>query len=203
MSLDIEFHYDFGSPNTYFCHRLIPGIEKRMGAQITYYPVLLGGIFKATNNRPPMEQFAEVKNKKEYQAVEMKRFIARHQFSNYRFNPHFPVNTINLMRGAAFASHQDYYMRYIEAVYQCMWEQGKNMADLEVIAEALREHGLPADDIVAALQNPEIKQELIDNTSRSVELGAFGSPTFFVGDEMFFGKDRLLELEAEIVSQMR
>ena len=203
MILNIEFHYDFGSPNTYFCHRLIPGIEERTGAQITYYPVLLGGIFKATNNRPPMEQFAEVKNKKEYQAVEMKRFIARHQFSNYRFNPHFPVNTINLMRGAAFASHQDYYMRYIEAVYQCMWEQGKNMADLEVIAEALREHGLPADDIVAAVQNPEIKQELIDNTSRSVELGAFGSPTFFVGDEMFFGKDRLLELEAEIVSQMR
>ena len=150
-----------------------------------------------------MEQFAEVKNKKEYQALEMKRFIARHQFSDYRFNPHFPVNTIHLMRGAVFASHQDYYMRYIEAMYQCMWEQGKNMADPEVIAEALREHGLPADDIVAAVQNPEIKQELIDNTSRSVERGAFGSPTFFVGDEMFFGKDRLLELEAEIVSQMR
>ena len=203
MSLDIEFHYDFGSPNTYFCHRLIPGIEERTGAQITYCPVLLGGIFKATNNRPPMEQFAEVKNKKEYQAVEMERFIARHQFSDYQFNPHFPVNTIHLMRGAVFASHQDCYMRYIEAMYQCMWEQGKNMADPEVIAEALREHGLPADDIVAAVQNPEIKQELIDNTSRSVERGAFGSPTFFVGDEMFFGKDRLLELEAEIVSQMR
>jgi len=203
MSLDIEFHYDFGSPNTYFCHRLIPDIEERTGAKITYCPVLLGGIFKATNNRSPMEQFAEVKNKKEYQALEMKRFIARHQFSDYRFNPHFPVNTIHLMRGAVFASHQDYYTRYIEAMYQGMWEQGKNMADPEVIAEALREHDLPADDIVAAVQDPEVKQELIDNTSRSVERGAFGSPTFFVGDEMFFGKDRLLELEAEIVSQMR
>ena len=203
MSLDIEFHYDFGSPNTYFCHRLIPGIEERTGAQITYYPVLLGGIFKATNNRPPMEQFAEVKNKTEYQAGEMKRFIAHHQISDYRFNPHFPVNTIHLMRGAVFASHHDFYERYIDAMYQCMWEQGKNMADPEVIAEALREHGLPADDIVAAVQNPEIKQELIDNTSRSVERGAFGSTTFFVGDEMFFGKDRLLELEAEIVSQLR
>ena len=203
MSLDIEFHYDFGSPNTYFCHRLIPGIEERTGAKITYCPVLLGGIFKATNNRSPMEQFAEVKNKKEYQALEMKRFIARHQFSDYRFNPHFPVNTIHLMRGAVFASHQDYYKHYIEAMYQGMWEQGKNMADPEVIAEALREHGLSADDIVAAVQDPKIKQELIDNTSRSVERGAFGSPTFFVGDEMFFGKDRLLELEAEIVSQMR
>ena len=203
MSLNIEFHYDFGSPNTYFCHRLIPGIEERTGAKITYCPVLLGGIFKATNNRSPMEQFAEVKNKKEYQALEMKRFIARHQFSDYRFNPHFPVNTIHLMRGAVFASHQDYYTRYIEAMYQGMWEQGKNMADPEVIAEALREHGLPADDIVAAVQDPEIKQELMGSTSRSVERGAFGSPTFFVGDEMFFGKDRLLELEAEIVSQMR
>ena len=203
MSLDIEFHYDFASPNTYFCHRLIPGIKERTGAKITYCPVLLGGIFKATNNRSPMEQFAEVKNKKEYQALEMKRFIARHKFSDYRFNPHFPVNTIHLMRGAVFASHQDYYTRYIEAMYQSMWEQGKNMADLEVIAEALREHGLPADDIVAAVQDPEIKQELIDNPSHSVERGAFGSPTFFVGDEMFFGKDRLLEVEEEIVSQMR
>ena len=203
MSLDIEFHYDFGSPNTYFCHRLIPGIEERTGAQITYYPVLLGGIFKATNNRPPMEQFAEVKNKKEYQAMEMERYIARHQFSDYRFNPHFPVNTIHLMRGAVFASHHDFYERYIEAMYRCMWEQGKNMADPEVIAEASREHGLPADDIVSAMQDPEIKQELIDKTSRSVERGAFGSPTFFVGDEMFFGKDRLLELEEEIVSQTR
>ena len=203
MSLDIEFHYDFGSPNTYFCHRLIPGIEERTGAQITYWPVLLGGIFKATNNRPPMEQFAEVKNKKEYQAMEMERYIARHQFSDYRFNPHFPVNTIHLMRGAVFASHHDFYERYIEAMYRCMWEQGKNMADPEVIAEASREHGLPADDIVSAVQDPEIKQELIDKTSRSVERGAFGSPTFFVGDEMFFGKDRLLELEEEIVSQMR
>ena len=203
MSLDIEFHYDFGSPNTYFFHRLIPGIEERTGAQITYCPVLLGGIFKATNNRPPMEQFAEVKNKKEYQAMEMERYIARHQFSDYRFNPHFPVNTIHLMRGAVFASHHDFYERYIEAMYRCMWEQGKNMADPEVIAEASREHGLPADDIVSAVQDPEIKQELIDKTSRSVERGAFGSPTFFVGDEMFFGKDRLLELEEEIVSQMR
>ena len=203
MSLDIEFHYDFGSPNTYFCHRLIPGIEERTGAHITYCPVLLGGIFKATNNRPPMEQFAEVKNKKEYQAMEMERYIARHQFSDYRFNPHFPVNTIHLMRGAVFASHHDFYERYIEAMYRCMWEQGKNMADPEVIAEASREHGLPADDIVSAVRDPVIKQELIDNTSRSVERGAFGSPTFFVGDEMFFGKDRLLELEEEIVSQMR
>ena len=203
MSLDIEFHYDFGSPNTYFCHRLIPGIEERTGAHITYCPVLLGGIFKATNNRPPMEQFAEVKNKKEYQAMEMERYIARHQFSDYRFNPHFPVNTIHLMRGAVFASHHDFYERYIEAMYRCMWEQGKNMADPKVIAEALREHGLPADDIVSAVQDPKIKQELIDKTSRSVKRGAFGSPTFFVRDEMFFGKDRLLELEEEIVSQMR
>ena len=203
MNINVEFHYDFGSPNTYFCHRLIPDIQDRTGAQITYYPVLLGGIFKATKNRPPMEQFAEVKNKQEYQALEMKRFIARHQFSDYMFNPHFPVNTIHLMRGAVFASHQDYYMRYIEAIYQCMWEQGRNMADPEVIAEALDEHNLPADEIVLAIQNPSVKQQLIDNTARSVEIGAFGSPTFFVGNEMFFGKDRLLELEEEIVKQMR
>ena len=124
MSLHIEFHYDFGSPNTYFCHRLIPGVEERTGAQITYFPVLLGGIFKATNNRPH-GAVCRSQNKKEYQALEMKRFIARHQFSDYRFNPHFPVNTIHLMRGAVFASHQDYYMRYIEAMYQVCGNRAK------------------------------------------------------------------------------
>ena len=202
MSLAVEFHYDFGSPNTYFCHRVIPEIVERTGQSFTYFPVLLGGLFKATNNRSPMEQFADVKNKREYQARETERFIARHTLADYKFNPHFPVNTLHLMRGAVFASHQDYYALYIEAMYQCMWEQGKDMSDLEVVAESLTTHGLPADEIVFGMQDPAIKQELIDNTARSVERGAFGSPTFFVCDGMFFGKDRLREVEEEIIAQL-
>jgi 2-hydroxychromene-2-carboxylate isomerase len=190
MSLVVEFHYDFGSPNTYFCHRVIHEIVERTGQSFTYFPVLLGGLFKATNNRSPMEQFADVKNKKEYQAREIERFIARHKLVDYKFNPHFPVNTLHLMRGAVFASHQDYYGRYVEAMYQCMWEQGKDMSDLGVVAESLTAHGLPTDEIVVGMRDPAVKQELIDNTARSMERGAFGSPTFFVGDEMFFGKDR-------------
>jgi 2-hydroxychromene-2-carboxylate isomerase len=201
MSLVVEFHYDFGSPNTYFCHRVIPEIVERTGRSFTYFPVLLGGLFKATNNRSPMEQFADVKNKKEYQAREIERFIARHKLADYKFNPHFPVNTLHLMRGAVFASHQDYYGRYVEAMYQCMWEQGKDMSDLGVVAESLTAQGLPTDEIVVGMQDPAIKQELIDNTARSMERGAFGSPTFFVGDEMYFGKDRLREVEEEIIAQ--
>lgn len=202
MTLKVEFHYDFGSPNSYFCHRVIPEIVKRTGQPITYFPVLLGGLFKATNNRSPMEQFADVKNKKEYQARETERFIARHELTDYKFNPHFPVNTLHLMRGAVFASHQNYYALYIEAMYQGMWEQGKKMSELEVIAESLTTHGLPADEILSGMQDPAIKQELIDNTAHSAEHGAFGSPTFFIGDEIYFGKDRLREVEEEIIAQL-
>ncbi|MAC69373.1 MAG: disulfide bond formation protein DsbA [Gammaproteobacteria bacterium] len=202
MSLKVEFHYDFASPNTYFCHRVIPEIVERTGQSITCFPVLLGGLFKATNNRSPMEQFADVKNKKEYQARETERFIARHELADYKFNPHFPVNTLHLMRGAVFASHHDYYALYIEAMYQCMWEQGKDMSDLEVVDESLRAHGLPAEEIISGTQDPAIKQELINNTAQSAERGAFGSPTFFIGDEMYFGKDRLREVEEEIIAQL-
>ena len=202
MSLTIEFHFDFGSPNTYFCHRLIPGIEQRTGQTFSYFPVLLGGIFKSTNNRSPMEQFAGVKNKNEYNRREMERFIARHKMVDYRFNPHFPINTLHLMRGAVFASQQDYYSEYIEAMYQCMWEKELDMSDPEVIAGALAAAGLPAEEILAGAQDPGVKQQLIDNTAKSVEMGAFGSPTFFVGGEMYFGKDRLREVEEEIMAQL-
>ena len=203
MSAKVEFHFDFGSPNTYFCHRVIPEIEARTGGAFDYVPVLLGGIFKATNNRSPMEQFAGVKNKSEYQALETERFIARHGISEYRKNPHFPVNTLHLMRGAVFARQKKYYKDYIDAVYKCMWEQGLNMADVDVIREALSEAGLPAEDIVAGTQGPVVKQALIDNTAASVERGSFGSPTFYVGDQIYFGKDKLLEVEQAIMESAR
>lgn len=199
MSVKVEFHFDFGSPNSYFSHRVIPAIEARTGLQFDYVPILLGGVFKATNNKSPMEQFAGVKNKNEYQALETQRFIARHGISKYERNPHFPVNTLHLMRAAVFARDKAYYQDYIEAMYQCMWERGLSMGDPEVIANALIDAGLPAEEIIAGTQDPQVKQALIDSTSASVDRGTFGSPTFYVGDEIFFGKDKLREVEEEMV----
>lgn len=202
MTIEVEFHYDFGSPNSYFSHRVIPGIEERTGVSFKYVPILLGGVFKSTNNKSPMEQFAEVKNKKEYNSRETERFIEKHKLDKYARNPHFPVNTLHLMRGACFAIGKDFEASYIEAMYQCMWERGLNMGDPGVITEALNEYGLPASEIIEGSQDPAVKQILIDSTAASVDKGNFGSPTFFVGNEMFFGKDKLREVEEEIQAQL-
>ena len=200
MSKKVEFHYDFASPNSYLSHRVIPGIEERTGARFIYVPILLGGIFKATTNRSPMEQFADVKNKKEYHSKETERFIKKHNIDKYCRNPHFPVNTLHIMRGACYCLGKDFESDYIEAMFQCMWERGLNMNDPTVIGDVLREYELPASEIVAGTQDPAVKQILIDQTSSSVTKGNFGSPTFFVGKDMFFGKDRLGEVEEEILN---
>ncbi len=201
MTVRVEFHFDFASPNTYFCHQVIPDIENRTGVKFDYIPILLGGVFKATNNKSPMEQFAGIRNKSEYHTRETQRFIEQHGIDKFQMNPHFPVNTLHLMRGAIYAKRHGFYKEYIDAMYQCMWEQGLNMADAEVISQALQDAGLPASETIAGTQLPEIKQELIDNTTASVGRGTFGSPTFYVGDEIYFGKDRLQEVEAEISRQ--
>ncbi|HAG70805.1 MAG TPA: disulfide bond formation protein DsbA [Gammaproteobacteria bacterium] len=197
----LEFHFDFGSPNTYYCHRVLPEIEARTGAKFDYVPILLGGIFKATNNKSPMEALAGIKNKSEYNALETARFVSRHRLNNFKFNPNFPVNTLHIMRGAVYAIKSGLGERYIEAMYQCMWEKELNMSDPEVIASALNDANLPGQDIIAGAASPEIKQELIDNTMASVGRGSFGSPTFYVGDELYFGKDKLAEVETEIIYQ--
>lgn len=202
MSAPVQFHFDFGSPNTYFCHRVIPEIESRTGTKFEYFPVLLGGIFKATNNKSPMEQFSGVLNKNEYQALETERFMKKHGITEFQRNPHFPVNTLLIMRGAVYASGQSYFSDYIECMYRGMWEQGLNMAEAQVVQQVLSDTGLPAADILEAAGDPEVKQRLIDNTGVSVEMGSFGSPTFYVGDEIFFGKDKLHDVEEAILSQL-
>jgi 2-hydroxychromene-2-carboxylate isomerase len=197
----LEFHFDFGSPNTYYCHRVLPEIEARTGAKFDYVPILLGGVFKATNNKSPMEALAGIKNKSEYNSLETARFVSRHKLNNFKFNPHFPVNTLHIMRGAVYAIKNGFGERYIEAMYQCMWEKELNMSDPEVISRALNDANLPGQDIIAGAASPEIKQELIDNTMASVGRGSFGSPTFYVGNEIYFGKDKLAEVETEIIYQ--
>jgi 2-hydroxychromene-2-carboxylate isomerase len=201
MSVPVEFHFDFGSPNAYLCHKLIPAIEKRSGSKISYYPILLGGIFKLTNNKSPMEQFANVLYKRDYMKKEMDRFRRDHNLTEYKENPHFPVNTVQVMRGAIVAQAEDCFDAYVDAVFAGMWEQALKLDEADVILQCLNDAGLDGKKILERTQDPAIKSALIDNTNASVEKGNFGSPTFFVGDEMFFGKDRLEAVEQEIKRQ--
>ena len=194
----VEFHFDFGSPNAYLSHAVIPQIEQRTGEKFAYVPILLGGVFKLTSNRSPAESMSGVRNKMEYQHLEMKRFIEKHRVA-FEFNPFFPVNTLALMRGAVAAQRLGVFERYVDQMFRHMWVQPKKMDDLEVLRTALQESGLDAAKLMTLAQDPSVKDELAANTSRSVERGTFGSPTFFVGDEIYFGKDRLREVEEAIM----
>lgn len=196
----VEFHFDFGSPNAYFAHKVIPVIERRTGARFIYVPVLLGGVFKLTNNQPPMVQFKGIKNKGEYQRLEIARFISKHSLTKFKMNPHFPVNTVQIMRGAVAAERDGVLAAYVDAVFGAMWEDGQKMDDAEVIKAVLDQAGLDGARILAQIQTAEVKDTLLKATEASVARGNFGSPTFFVGEEMYFGKDRLAEVEEEIVA---
>jgi 2-hydroxychromene-2-carboxylate isomerase len=194
-----QFMFDFGSPNAFLSHEAIPAIEKRAGVKFEYVPILLGGIFKATNNKSPAETLAGVKNKSEFHTIETERFVKRFGVKPYIWNPFFPVNTLNLMRAAIAAQLEDVFEKYVEAAFHHMWAEPKKMDDPEVALKALTASGLDAAKLFARAQEPEVKAKLIENTQVAVEHGAFGSPTFFVGKEMFFGKEQLREVE-ELVS---
>lgn len=198
MAVSVEFHFDFGSPNAYLAHLAIPGVTERAGIEFQYVPVLLGGVFKATNNVSPAVSLKGIRNKPEYQRIETERFLKRYGVSAYAPNPHFPVNTLTIMRGAVFARREGFFERYVDEVYQHMWAKQKKMDDLDVVAAALAESDLPADRILAGIQDPEVKQELIANTESAVARGVFGSPSFFVGDELYFGKEKLRDVEEEV-----
>jgi len=195
MTKTVDFYFDFASPNAYLSHQVVPGIEERTGAKFNYIPVLLGGIFKATNNKPPMEAFFGILNKNEYQSVEMKRFQERHGSDKFKMNPHFPVMSLQIIRGAVGAQQDGYLDKYIDEVLKHMWEEPKKMDDPEVIKEAFTESGFDADRLMNQMQDPEIKAQLIENTEKAVKRGTFGIPTFFVGDDIYFGKDTLWQVE--------
>ena len=197
--VDVRFLFDFGSPNAFLVHRAIPAIEQRTGARFAYVPILLGGLFKLTGNQSPATAFAGIRNKPEYNQLEMQRFLARHGIADFVFNPHFPVNTLRLMRGSIAARELDVFDRYVDVVFDAMWTSGLDLGQPEAIAATLGEAGLPVDALLALSQTPEIKQRLLDNTQAAFESGAFGSPSLLVGDELYFGKDRLREVEEEIV----
>ena len=197
----VEFFFDFGSPASYLAWTRLPAICQAAGATLVYRPMLLGGVFKATGNVSPAVSLRGVKNKPAYEALETRRFLARHGITRFAFNPHFPVNTLQIMRGAVAAQRLGCFERYVDAVYAHMWAEPKKLDEPAVIRAALLASGLPADELLARAADPDVKQELLANTERSVARGAFGSPTFFVGDEIFFGKDRLRDVEEEIEAQ--
>jgi 2-hydroxychromene-2-carboxylate isomerase len=200
--LKVEFHFDFGSPNAYLAELALPPIEQRTGVKFDYVPVLLGGVYKATGNMSPFDSLRGIKNKPEYQALETRRFIARHHITTFKTNPFFPVNTLMLMRGAVAAQFENMFEPYFRAAYHHMWEDPKKMDDLQVFRDAFILSGIDIDRLIARARQDDVKKKLIDNTADAVARGSFGSPTFFVGKEMFFGKDQLRDVEESLVEQI-
>lgn len=199
MKPKIEFYFDFGSPNAYLSYKRMPDIQKRLGAEFEMKPVLLGGVFKATGNQSPVMAYANIPAKMAYERLEMARFIKRHEISQFKMNPFFPINTLLLMRGAILARQSGIYERYIDMVFAGMWEKGLNMGDQAVFAEQLQSIGVDAQEFIEKLSDSSVKQPLVDETQAAVERGIFGIPSFFVGDELFFGKDRLDDVEREFL----
>ncbi len=197
-----EFLFDFGSPNAYLAWKVLPDIEARTGAMFTLTPCLLGGVFKATGNQSPMQANANIPAKMAYEMLEMRRFIARRGLVRFQMNPHFPVNTLTIMRGAIAAERKRIFAPYVAACFAAMWEEGLKMDDGAVIAARLNAAGLAGEDIVAATQEPDVKAALVANTENAVARGVFGLPAFFVGEDMWFGKDRLRDVEEAIAGAL-
>jgi 2-hydroxychromene-2-carboxylate isomerase len=196
-----QFLFDFGSPNAFLSHEAIPAIERRIDVKFEYVPILLGGIFKATNNRSPAEAFAGIKNKREFHEIETRRFLQRFRVEPYVWNPFFPVNTLNLMRTAIVARLEGVFERYVDAAFHHMWVEPKKMDDPQIALAALTASGLDAARLFARAGEADVKAKLIENTQAAVERGAFGSPTFFVGNEMYFGKEQLRDVEEMVLGK--
>ncbi|UYV36132.1 2-hydroxychromene-2-carboxylate isomerase [Rhodobacteraceae bacterium D3-12] len=199
MTKKLDFIFDFGSTNAYLAYKVLPALAARTGAEITYLPCLLGGVFKATNNQSPIVAFGNVKGKLDYERTEIMRFIAKHGLTDFQMNPHFPVNTLILMRGAIAADMDGTLLPYVEAGMRAMWESGLDMSDPDVFVAAMNDAGLDGATLLARTQDPKIKAKLVENTAAAVDRGVFGMPTFFVGDQMFFGKERLGQIEEELI----
>jgi 2-hydroxychromene-2-carboxylate isomerase len=201
MSATIEFIFDFASPNAYLAYRALPSILERTGARLVINPCLLGGIFKATGNVAPGIAFAAVKGKLDYETLEFRRFVARRGLDKFRDNPHFPVNSLMLMRGYIAAREAGVEAAYLEMGLEGLWEEGLKLDDREVLARRIDSAGLDSASLLAAAQTDRVKLKLADNTAAAVARGVFGVPTFFVGDDMFFGKDRLGQVEEAASAQ--
>jgi 2-hydroxychromene-2-carboxylate isomerase len=203
MVPQVQFLFDFGSPNSYLAGQVIPQIEARTGAPFTYVPVLLGGIFKLTNNSSPVQAFSGVKNKLDYMTLETRRFVRKHNIAAFKWNPHFPVNTLLLMRAAVAADMDGILKPYYAAAAHNMWEDPKKMDDPGIFRAAMDASGLDGGRLLERAQDSDVKARLMEQTQNAVDRGVFGCPSFFVGAELFFGKDQLRDAEDEIEAQKR
>ena len=194
--MDVDFIFDFASPNAYLCHKAIQNLEKTHDIKFNYIPCLLGGIMKLSNNQPPMITLAEIPNKSKYEFdTAFNRFMREHDITKFKMNEHFPVNTISLIRGAIVAQKNNFFDSYVELVLSGLSEQSLKLDTPEALSDLLIKNNCHADLVIEGIATDEIKAELIANTSEAVEKGAFGIPTFFVNNEMFYGKDTLRELK--------
>ncbi len=184
----LEFHFDFGSPTTYLAYTQVPRIAQETGATLVWHPLLLGGVFKATGNASPVS----VPAKARWMGNDIARW-ARRWGVPFAFNPHFPINTLTLMRGACgLLMHQPAdFQRYVDSVFHAMWVTPQNLGDPAVLATVLTQAGFDAAAFTALVADAEVKADLVARTEASVARGAFGAPTIFVGQQMFFGQDRL------------
>ena len=198
--VEFKFIFDFGSPKAYLVYNMVPGIEKRTGVKADYVPVLLGGIFKSTNNVSPIEAFKTVPAKGKYDDLDTERYVKKHDIE-FNFNSHFPINTLNLMRGAVYAKENGFFEDYVKVIFKSMWVDNKKMDDLEVIQSVLLENGLPVKEIFEGTQDQKIKDKLVKNTSEAVEKGVFGAPSLLVNNELFFGKETLQDVEELLVKE--
>jgi 2-hydroxychromene-2-carboxylate isomerase len=199
MSKTFEFLFDFGGPNSYLTHKMLPALCERTGANVTYVPILLGGLFKLTNNQAPMMRYAETPAKRDYEMLEFRRFIDAHNLP-FQMNPHFPINSMMAMRGCVAAQRLGCFMPYVDTIMAAMWERGAAMGDETVLRDVLTREGLDADALLSLCNDSDVKAELSANTESAAARGAFGVPTFFVGDEMFWGKERLGQVEAALAA---
>ena len=202
MAVSIEFVFDFVSPNVYFVHKAMPALLERTGVQVDIQPVLLGGLFKLTNNTPPMQAFGGVKGKLAYEMLEIKRFCKKHGIQNFKFNSAFPVNSVTMMRALLTVTEPEDRARYIDTCFQAVWEDDHNMGDTDVFQKVMNENGFDGAALVEASKDPAVKKKLLENTQAVADRGVFGAPTFFVGDEMFFGKERLGQVEEAVQAQL-
>ena len=197
MAERFEFLFDFGGPNSYLAHKMLPDLCARTGTQVIYVPILLGGLFKLTNNQAPMMRFADTPAKRNYEMLEFDRFVKTHALP-FTMNPRFPINSLYLMRGAVAAQRLGCFAPYVDAVMAAMWEDGADMSDAQVVRNVLDKAGLDSATLLTLADDPEVKAELIASTEAAAKRGAFGVPTFFVGEDMFWGKERLGQVEAEL-----
>jgi len=184
----LEYFFDFGSPTSYLAWTQLPRIAAAAGARVDWRPMLLGGVFKATGNASPVLVAA----KGRWMGADIARWAKRYGVP-FRFNPHFPINTLTLMRGAAGLQMRrpEVFERYLATIYEAMWKEPANLGDPGVLAATLAAAGFDADEFAALVADPEVKAKLVATTEEAVGRGVFGAPTCFVGEAMFFGQDRL------------